>query len=43
MYTAANSKGEISTPKDKPFIFLFTGASGDSFGYKDDWHEGICY
>ena len=36
-------QGGISIPKNKPFIFLFTGASGDSFGYKDDWREGIFY
>src|ERR1035437_6229991 len=36
-------QGGISTPKDRSFIFLFTGASGDAYGYKDDWHEGIFY
>jgi 5-methylcytosine-specific restriction protein A len=27
----------ISTPKDQPFIFLFTGESGEQHGYEDGW------
>lgn len=30
-------QGGISTPKDQPLIFLFTGDSGTQFGYKDGW------
>mgnify|MGYP003634717615 CR=1 FL=1 len=34
-------QGGISTPSAAPFIFLFTGESGESFGYRDGWEEGI--
>ncbi len=35
-------QGGISTPSDKPFIFLFTGERGEDYGYKDGWNdEGI--
>ena len=27
----------ISTPKDQPLIFLFTGGSGEQYGYQDGW------
>jgi 5-methylcytosine-specific restriction enzyme A len=30
-------QGGISTPSSHPYIFLFTGESGSSFGYKDDF------
>jgi 5-methylcytosine-specific restriction protein A len=30
-------QGGISTPSGHPFIFLFTGSSGDQFGYEDGW------
>lgn len=29
----------ISTPKDKPLIFLFTGESGAQHGYEDGWDK----
>ena len=29
----------ISTPADRPFIFLFSGESGEQYGYKDRWDE----
>ena len=29
----------ISTPADQPFIFLFTGESGEQYGYEDGWDE----
>lgn len=29
----------ISTPADGPFIFLFSGESGEQYGYKDGWDE----
>jgi 5-methylcytosine-specific restriction enzyme A len=32
-------QGGISTPKDLPAIFLFTGEGGEAFGYKDGWDE----
>src|SRR4028118_1104834 len=32
-------QGGISTPKDKPFIFLFTGESGEQYGYEDGWDQ----
>ena len=31
--------GGISTPKDEPLVFLFTGESGEQYGYKDGWDE----
>ena len=37
-------KGErykgISTPSDHPLIFIFTGESGDDYGYEDEFKEG---
>jgi 5-methylcytosine-specific restriction protein A len=30
-------QGGISTPRDQPFIFLFTGDEGEAYGYKDGW------
>ena len=32
-------QGGISTPRDWPFIFLFTGESGEQYGYKDGWDD----
>jgi 5-methylcytosine-specific restriction protein A len=32
-------QGGISTPADFPIILLFTGKSGEQFGYRDDWTE----
>lgn len=29
----------ISTPADRPFIFLFTGETGEQYGYRDGWEE----
>jgi len=30
-------QGGISTPAKYPFIFLFTGGTGERYGYKDKW------
>jgi 5-methylcytosine-specific restriction enzyme A len=30
-------QGGISTPSDYPLIFLFTGESGEQYGYRDGW------
>ena len=30
-------QGGISTPKEHPLIFLFTGESGEHYGYHDGW------
>jgi len=30
-------QGGISTPRDRPFVFLFTGESGEQYGYEDGW------
>jgi 5-methylcytosine-specific restriction protein A len=30
-------QGGISTPSSHPYIFLFTGESGSSYGYNDDF------
>jgi len=32
-------RGGICTPKSVPAVFLFTGKSGDQFGYVDKWTE----
>lgn len=32
-------QGGISTPRDWPLIFLFTGESGEQYGYRDGWDE----
>jgi hypothetical protein len=32
-------RGGICTPKSVPAVFLFTGKSGDQFGYVDKWIE----
>lgn len=35
-------QGGISTPANFPFIFLFTGKSGEQHGYEDGWNnEGL--
>lgn len=35
-------QGGIATPADYPFIFLFTGESGEQYGYSDGWDaEGV--
>ncbi|WP_206076505.1 hypothetical protein [Pseudoalteromonas phenolica] len=30
--------GGISTPKDHPYIFIFTSNAGEEFGYSDGFH-----
>ena len=32
-------QGGISTPKDHPYVFIFTGSSGQQYGYEDGWDE----
>lgn len=32
-------QGGISTPREWPVVFLFTGESGEQYGYKDGWNE----
>ena len=35
-------QGGISTPPGSPFVFLFTGGSGEQYGYSDGWStDGI--
>ena len=37
-----DQQGGISTPAKLPVIFVFTGKSGEKYGYKDDWNtEGV--
>jgi len=37
-------QGGISTPAGQPFIFLFTGSSGEQYGYRDSWEaEGTTF
>lgn len=32
-------QGGISTPKDGPFVFIFTGEAGKAHGYTDSWDD----
>jgi hypothetical protein len=32
-------QGGISTPREAPFIFLFTGRTGGQYGYEDGWRD----
>ena len=32
-------QGGISTPREWPMVFLFTGESGEQYGYRDGWDE----
>ena len=32
-------QGGISTPAEVPFVFLFTGDTGEQYGYKDHWTD----
>ena len=32
-------RGGIATPSGMPFVFLFTGESGEQFGYRDGWRD----
>ena len=32
-------QGGISTPRDHPYIFLFTNKSGKNYGYEDGWSD----
>lgn len=34
-------QGGISAPPQAPYVFLFTGESGESFGYRDEWIDGV--
>lgn len=34
-------QGGISTPRKYPFIFLFTGGTGERYGYRDGWQGDI--
>jgi 5-methylcytosine-specific restriction protein A len=33
------AQGGISTPASVPFVFLFTGESGEQYGYQDGWSD----
>jgi len=35
--------GGIATPKDHPFIMIFTGDSGEEYGYEDRWEDGVFF
>lgn len=40
---AGQPQGGISTPKEHPFIMLFTGETGADYGYRDHWDKGVFY
>lgn len=35
------AQGGISTPKNFPMIFIFTSDTGEQYGYKDEYRDGI--
>ena len=35
-----NRQSGIASCASHPYIFLFTGESGESYGYEDGWHDG---
>lgn len=37
------NQGGISTPREYPYVFLFTGDSGEQYGYKDGWQPDGTY
>src|SRR4051794_37669584 len=40
---SGQERGGISTPQDVPAIFLFTGASGEQYGYRDGYQDDGSY
>jgi 5-methylcytosine-specific restriction enzyme A len=38
-----NRRRGISYPKKHPLIFIFTGKSGENYGYKDGWQDETTY
>ena len=36
-------QGGISTPSGAPYVILFTGESGEQYGYRDGWNEDGVY
>lgn len=36
-------QGGISTPRNYPYIFLFSGESGEQYGYNDGWLDADTY
>jgi 5-methylcytosine-specific restriction protein A len=32
-------QGGISTPREHPFVLLFTSQTGEQYGYEDGWEE----
>lgn len=34
-----HEQGGISTPRSYPYIFIFTGESGNEYGYQGSWSE----
>lgn len=36
-------QGGISTPARVPFVFIFTGETGEQYGYRDDWTSAGTY
>ena len=36
-------QGGISTPRNHPYVFLFSGDSGEQYGYKDGWTAADTY
>jgi len=36
-----SSRSGIASCKNHPFVFLFTGSGGESYGYRDEWRDGL--
>jgi 5-methylcytosine-specific restriction enzyme A len=36
-------QGGISTPADWPIVLLFTGETGEQYGYADNWKDGVFF
>lgn len=36
---AGQERGGIATPAGVPYVFLFTGESGEQYGYRDGWRD----
>lgn len=38
---SGQKQGGMSTPRNHPFVFLFTSDAGHAYGYDDGWSDGV--
>lgn len=38
-FFGGQQQGGISTPSEFPYVFIFTGKSGEEYGYEDGWQD----